>query len=720
MSDDQTNSLSGKVGLDTTEYKTGVADLNRQIRVIESGFRASAAAMGEWDKTSEGLTAREKALTQQIEIQKQKIVALNSEYEKMVKEKGADSRAAQELLIKINKQNEGLGKMTTELRGTQSGLEKVKTESQQAGGKIQDLGQKEDETGKKSESFKSKMKGLGDGLKNVGKIAAGVVVGVAGIGAGIGKLFLDTAAASDGLMEMSDKTGLSVEQLQELSYVGKQVGTDVETVTGSMAKMIRNMASAKGGTGAQAEAFKSLGIEVVGMDGKLRSSQAVFAEVIDKLGQMPNETERDAAAMAILGKSAQEINPLIKAGASEIAKLTQEAHTSGAVMSDEAVKGMGDFNDMLDGLKDGLKGTVGTLATAFLPAFQGMSGKAKRYLGQFVNIVKGSGGDMGKAAGGIANLATQMITDSVASAPGLLKAGLGIIQQLITGIIGNLPTLIPAVIAMLMMLVNFIIQMLPILLTAAIQIILALVQGITSALPTLIPAIVQAMITIVQTLVQNLPMLISAALQLLVALAQGLILALPVLIDALPQIVVALVDGLVQNAPMILTAAVTLITLLVFGLIQNLPKLYTAGLQGITGLINVFKTTDWGNIGSQIVTGLGDGFMAQWANFKSNVVSAFNEMVTVIKNLLGIHSPSSLYGWFGKNMALGLGNGFIEEFKSVRRQIVGAMGGMSVAFGGAGGGGSYSSQSQTQNYYAPVIYQNGNGVNGQATQTRRW
>ena len=109
------NDLSGKVSLDTTDYKAGVTDLNRQIRVIELGFRASAAAMGDWDKTSDGLTLRVKALNTQIDLQKQKVAALTGEYEKVVKEKGNDSQAAQELLIKINKQNEALGKMQSEL-----------------------------------------------------------------------------------------------------------------------------------------------------------------------------------------------------------------------------------------------------------------------------------------------------------------------------------------------------------------------------------------------------------------------------------------------------------------------------------------------------------------------------------------------------------------------------------------------------------------------------
>ncbi len=225
--------------------------------------------MGDWDKTSDGLTLRVKALNTQIDLQKQKVGALTGEYEKVVKEKGNDSKAAQELLIKINKQNEALGKMQTELREDETALEQMGKESATAGNKVEDLGKKSEDTGKKSENFKKMIQGVGGVLKDLGKIALGVVAAVAGIGAAIGKTVLDTAAASDSLVEMSLKTGVSVEKLQELSYIGKQVGVDTETVTGSMAKLIRNMDSARDGTGSAAEAFDLLGVSVTDSNGKL-------------------------------------------------------------------------------------------------------------------------------------------------------------------------------------------------------------------------------------------------------------------------------------------------------------------------------------------------------------------------------------------------------------------------------------------------------------------
>ena len=65
---------------------------------------------------------------------------------------------------------------------------------------------------------------------------------------------------------------------------------------------------------ATADAYKALGISVTDAHGNLRDGETVYWQAIDALGKMQNETERDALAMQIFGKSARELNPLIEQG----------------------------------------------------------------------------------------------------------------------------------------------------------------------------------------------------------------------------------------------------------------------------------------------------------------------------------------------------------------------------------------------------------------------
>ena len=597
-------------------------------------------------------------------------------------------------------------------------------ESNTAGKKVVDLGKNEDTAADKSAKLKVAFGNLGTALKTSMTAIAGVAASVAGLGGAIGKLVLDTAESSHSLEAMSAKTGITTEKLQEMSYVSDQLGIDTETITMSMAKLIRSMNSAEKGTGTAKDAFKELGVSVVDSSGNLRNNQDVFSEVVDKLRNVSDETKRDALSMEIFGKSAQEINPLIKAGSAEIARMSEEAHKVGAVMSDQSVKGMSELEDKLDSLKDGFKGTLGTLATAFLPGFKAGTDTLRGYLEDFANIVTGSGGDLGKMTEGMSGLVGKIVNDIATQGPQLLKSGLSVLQGIIKGILTSLPKLLPAVISMILTLVKFIIDNLPPLITAAVQIIVALANGIADALPKLIPAVVSAVLQIVKVIVENLPLLIDAALKLILALADGLIAALPILIPYIPILVQAIVDALIKSLPMIFKAAAQLIAALILGLIASIPALIKA-IRQIGSIIGDTLKDDKMkslllSVGTAIVDGIWQGINSQYANLMNNVSGFFNGILAQIKAILGIHSPSKVFADIGLNMAAGVGVGFINQIAAVKKNIASSMAGISLSYGAAGAGYQNNQSYQTQNYYAPIINQySGNGNNNQ-TKARRW
>ena len=80
-----------------------------------------------------------------------------------------------------------------------------------------------------------------------------------------------------------------------------------------------------------AEAYKKLGVNVTDANGNLLDGEEVYWKSIDALGQIQNETERDAIAMQLFGKSAQELNPLIEAGSEKMQELGKQAREAGYV-----------------------------------------------------------------------------------------------------------------------------------------------------------------------------------------------------------------------------------------------------------------------------------------------------------------------------------------------------------------------------------------------------
>ncbi len=395
--------VSGVVGLDPSEFKNGIAQMNRDLRVLESGFRASAASLGDWSESATGLESRIKSLNSQMDIQGKKVAATRAEYERIKAEKGETSRAAQDLEIKLNKETETLGKMQAELNQDTEALDEMKQGEDEAGQAADEMGNDVEASGEKIDGMQTILAGLGAVIGIA--VAALAALGAAAVGAvkAIADLVLSAADAAGAIQDMSDKTGISTERLQELQFIGNQTGVSIDTITGAQARLIRSMSASQDQTkkyneelakgkkpedlqlGEMAQGFADLGVSVTDASGNLRDQQAVFADTIDALGRIQNPAERDAAAMAIFGKSAQELNPLIKLGTQGMADMTKQAHDLGAVMSEEDVAALDDFGDTMTGLQDGLKGTLNTLAVAFLPVAQEL---AKVFQEQIMPAIK--------------------------------------------------------------------------------------------------------------------------------------------------------------------------------------------------------------------------------------------------------------------------------------------------------------------------------------------
>lgn len=210
-----------------------------------------------------------------------------------------------------------------------------------------------------------------EGLQKAGEVAQkGLKVGldltIAGIKAlatacvtavtSLGALAIKSGNLADDLNTLSATTGLTTEELQKFQYASDLIDVDMNTLTGALKKTTSAMSSAKDGTGKSAEAFKKLGVDIKNADGSLRDNNDVFNDSIRALGNIANETERDALAMELFGKSATELNPLIKGGIDQLQQMGDRAERLGLILSQEALDGANAFNDELDILKANSKG----------------------------------------------------------------------------------------------------------------------------------------------------------------------------------------------------------------------------------------------------------------------------------------------------------------------------------------------------------------------------
>lgn len=180
----------------------------------------------------------------------------------------------------------------------------------------------------------------------------------------------DAGDFADEILTLSSQTGLATDTLQEFRYMAELIDVPVDTISGSLRKLTNNMQSAASGTGSAYEAFSALGVSVTDANGHLRRAEDVFYDTIDALGQMQNETERDAYSMDIFGRSAQDLNPLIEAGSGAIEDFAQEAHDMGYVLDNEALESLGAMDDSFERVKSQMEAIRNQIISELAPVIE--------------------------------------------------------------------------------------------------------------------------------------------------------------------------------------------------------------------------------------------------------------------------------------------------------------------------------------------------------------
>jgi hypothetical protein len=140
--------LGASFSIDVTDLKTGLAQANRLIRESESEFKAAAAGMDNWTQSQEGLESRIKHLNTAADLQRQKVDALQSEYDRLIAD-GLDptSKQASDLRVKINKETEALNKNETEIRKQTKALEDLENAADDAADATRDTGDAAEDAG---------------------------------------------------------------------------------------------------------------------------------------------------------------------------------------------------------------------------------------------------------------------------------------------------------------------------------------------------------------------------------------------------------------------------------------------------------------------------------------------------------------------------------------------------------------------------------------------
>lgn len=331
-----------------TRIKGITIDLGVNTKPVTEGFQKINKDLRETDRTLKDIDKGLKLDPKNAELLAQKTKYLAQAIEETDKK----LQEEQKILKELEQQDGGTGKYAKQIDAVKREIEDTKQKQEQYKNELEKTEKVTEDLGNASENAADKQQDLGKSFETASLKAQLLHDGIQLAAKAVGKLIEfvgDSIKASseyaDNMLTMATVTGLSTDQLQEYQYMSELVDVSLDTITGSLSKLTKNMASANGGNKAMTANFEKLGVAITDSSGNLRSADDVFTDAITALGNISNETERDALAMQIFGKSAQDLNPMIEAGADAIEAFRQEAHDMGYVLDEDTLSSLGAVDD---------------------------------------------------------------------------------------------------------------------------------------------------------------------------------------------------------------------------------------------------------------------------------------------------------------------------------------------------------------------------------------
>lgn len=359
-----------EIGGNTAPLNKALGEVNKTSKDLQSELKQVDRLLKLDPKNTELLAQKQKLLTDAVKNTSDKLNALK-EAQKQVNDQFAKGDISEEQYRAFQR----------EVIKTEEELKKLEKQLGNVNDKWQD-------TADKVGAFGDKATKLGKDLAPV-SAAAGAVAG------GMVAMAYKAGVAADDLNTLSKTTGLSTATLQKFKLASDVIDVSMETLAGSLTKLKRSMGEAQKGTKAAEDAFIKLGVSYRDkLTGELRDSEDVFNDVIKALGGMANGTERDIVAMKLLGRSAEELNPLILGGADALKQMGEEAEKAGLILSQEALDSINEFNDEIDILKATAGQTMmqlgATIGEALLPVLQDLAEGLKKVMEWARGLDKGT------------------------------------------------------------------------------------------------------------------------------------------------------------------------------------------------------------------------------------------------------------------------------------------------------------------------------------------
>lgn len=316
--------MASRIAGITIEIGGDTTNLQKSLKGVDSQIKSTQAALKDVNKLLKVDPTNIDLLRQKQALLKNEVAQTKTRLDELKKAQAAMDAAG------VDKNSAEYQALQREIAATEQALKRAKAA---ASGFSPAL-----------EKIKASAKKAADGLQKASEKTKALSTAAAAALTAIGAIGMKALTTADDLLTLSSQTGLTTAEIQRFAYAADRVDVSVDSITKAIAKLKKNIDPSN-------KSLQKLGVSATNTDGTLRNATDVFYDVLTALSQVENETERDQLAMALFGKSADELAGIIDDGGAALKAYGDEAESLGLIMDEQTLTALGKMNDEVDKLK---------------------------------------------------------------------------------------------------------------------------------------------------------------------------------------------------------------------------------------------------------------------------------------------------------------------------------------------------------------------------------
>ena len=691
--------IGPRIGIDgESAFKSSLKAISAQVKTLGSEMKAVTAEFQDNADSMEALSAKSKVLKQSISANEDQMRLLTSQYEKQTEklqeldraleqartEFGATSKEASKAenaynnqYVEVQRLGGQINKTRTAMGNLRAQLSQVESQMDETANAADDLADGMEEAGDKADGAESKFSAATVAIGNLASSAIQSAVSAVGdlIGAFIN---LDESTeeyrrAQGRLNTAFEAAGYDADTAQQAFDGFYRVLGDTDTATEAsqlLAKLAQNaedvgewtrIAAGVSGTFGDSLPIEGL-IEASNETAKVGEVTGVLADALNWAGISEDKFNEKLAACG----SESERNQLIM----DTLSGTYDEAADAFYKNNEALIQARDNQNLLSNSLSGLGEAIGNIKNKLMADMLPTIFRLSEALSGLLNGDMSLGDFAGQVAGVAGELVGGLVSGIQGALPRIQEAALAMIGYLSETLADNLPALIENGLETVSAFAASLRENAGLVVDGAIELAKSLAQGLADSIPTIIENVPEIVSSIANTINDNAPKIFQAAVEIIGTLVKGLIDSIPTIIANLPKIISAIVDTILAFNWLNLGSSV--IQRLSNGIRNAVSFAKDAASTIVNAVRNGFSTlpSELLSIGKNLVQGLWNGIQSMGSWIKSKVSSFVGGIVSSVKGVPGIHSPSRVFqDEVGKYMAQGIGVGFEREMDGVAARM---------------------------------------------------